>query len=125
MTESRPADDSWCDTFQKAVELFEEENDDLEAELWGDAGFHSYFTAGHDPTRGVNTAIHIAIAELFEEVSVDAELIEMRYGEVTPENVRRGVLDQIDEHAYLSSELREAIGKQIEDRVAQNMEADR
>ncbi|WP_373189953.1 hypothetical protein [Halolamina sp.] len=125
MSETEGGDESWFDAFQASVEQFDEENDDLEAQLWGDAGFHSYFAASHDPTRGVGTAIHIAIAELFEEVSVDAEFVEHRYGEVTPVTVRKAVLDQIDEITHLSRELRESIGDQVEERVARNMEAER
>jgi len=115
--------DSWFDGIKGVADQFEDDNDDLEAELWGDIGFHTFFVAdGEDPTRGVKTAIYSAFAEAIEEVHIDAEIVEMRYGEVTPETVRESVIDQMEEHTYIPSELRAAIGEAIEKRVAKNME---
>ncbi|GGL25943.1 hypothetical protein GCM10009037_06960 [Halarchaeum grantii] len=104
------------------ADRFEEENDDLEAILEGDMGFHAYFVAnGEDPTRGTHTAVFQGIYDVIEEVSVDAEIVEIRRGEVTPESVREEVLAQLDEHAHFSRDLREAIGDRVEKRVRKNM----
>jgi len=80
-------------------------------------------------TRGTNTAIYQALYDTLEAVSLDDELLEMRYGEVTPEAAGEAVLDQIDEYQYVSDPLRSNIRERVEDRVRSNMqkraEADR
>jgi len=116
--------DNWFEMLQATVDRFEEENDDLEATLAGDIGFHSYFVAdGDDPTRGSHTAIYQAIHETLEGVSVDADIVEAQRGEVTPETVSEEMMAQIDEFTYIPGELRDAIGEKVQERVRKNMEA--
>ena len=114
--------DNWMQLLQATAARFEEENDDLEALLEGDIGFHAYFTVGDDPTRGVQTAIFQGVYEALEEVSFDADLVEMRHGEVTPETVWQEVDDQINEHAYISEGLRDPIRERVKRRVGRNLE---
>lgn len=114
--------DTWFDGIKDVADQFEEENTDLEAVLEGDIGFHTFFVAeGSDPTRGVRTAMYAGLMELFEEVHIDREMVEMRHGEVTPRTVRRELENQLDEHAYLSQEMRDAIGEKVEERVEKNL----
>ncbi len=115
--------DSWFDAIKSTSKQFEDENDDLEVLLEGSIGFHTFFVAeGSDPTRGVQTAIFQGLGDLIEEVHIDREIVEHRNGEVTPETVRKEVENQLDEHAYFSSEMREAIGARVEERVEKNLE---
>ncbi|KKF39899.1 hypothetical protein FK85_24845 [Halorubrum saccharovorum] len=49
MSESTASDDrydNWMQMLQATAARFEEENDDLEALLEGDIGFHAYFAVG-------------------------------------------------------------------------------
>lgn len=116
--------DSWFVGIQSVAQQFEAENDGLEVQLYGDIGFHTFFSPnGSDPTRGVQTAIHVGLAELLEDMHIDADIVEHHFGEVTPETVGKEALAQMDEVTYLSSNTREAVADAIEDRVRQNIEA--
>jgi len=116
--------DSWFEAVQALGRQFEAENDDLEVTLEGSIGFISLFTdePPADVTRGVVTAMHQAVYETIEAVSLDEELLEMRYGEVTPEAAADAVLDQIDEYQYVSDPLRSNIRERVEARVHHNMD---
>ena len=114
--------DNWIQMLQATAARFEEENDDLEALLDGAIGFHTYFTVGDDPTRGTQAAIYQGVYEALEEVSLNAGLVEMRRGEVTPETVWQEVDDQINEHAYLSDDLRDPIRERVKQRVERNLQ---
>lgn len=123
----KEAPESPYDNFMEALKAtnkqFEDEYDDLEAILEGDIGFHTFFVAeGDDPTRGTHTAIYQGLYELLEEVSIDADIIECNYGEVTPENARKEAIAQIHEFTYLPETMAERIGDRVEDRVRKNME---
>jgi len=121
MSKSEKQFDSWFDMFKATTQRFEDENDDLEAILEGDVGFHAYFVAdGGDDTRGCHTAVYQGLYETLNEISVDAEIVESRYGEVTPKTVWKEMESQIDEYAYLPSEVREPIEKRVKERVRKN-----
>jgi hypothetical protein len=124
MSTNNTEPENFFEGLQINAQRFEDNNDDLEAILEGDIGFHAYFTSGGpDPTRGAITAIFQGIFEVIEEVSVDEELVEIHQGEVTPESVRKEVMSQIDEHGYLGEQFRDAIANSVEERVRRNLEA--
>jgi|GEM_PF-6480091 len=117
------AHDNWLEALKATGEQFDAENDDLEAILEGDIGFHTFFAAdADDPTRGVETAIHQAVNDTFEELFIDAEGVEISHGEVTPESVAEEVLAQIEGNIgqYLSDPLRANIRERVEKRVEAN-----
>ena len=115
--------DDWFEMFQATLARFEAENDDLEATLTGDVGVHSFFTAGsEDVTRGTRTAVLEAFdATALSEVTVDADLVEAHYGDVTPQTVWDVVESQMNERVYLDSTLREEIAERVKTRVADNI----
>lgn len=114
--------EDFMEGLKQNADRFEDEYDDLEAVLEGDIGFHAYFTSGGpDPTRGAITAIYQGIYDELEEVSIDAEIVELYHGEVTPETVRREIINQLDEFTYLPENLCEAIGDRVEERVEKNL----
>mgnify|MGYP000730534264 CR=1 FL=1 len=121
MSESADAE-SWLGKLRATTDRFEEENDDLEAILEGDMGFHAYFAVGEDPTRGCTTALFQGFYEVIEEVSVDAEIVEINHGEVTPETVWAEFRSQLHEHTYLSDEMESALEKRVKRRVQKNLE---
>lgn len=116
--------DSWFEMLQATANRFEDENDDLEAIIEGDIGFHAYFVAeGDDPTRGVHTAIIQGFNEAIQEVTIDADIVDINRGNVTPETVREEAMAQLNEFVYLPENIRESIGDHVEERVQKNMEA--
>lgn len=120
--------DNWLDALKGCAEQFEAENDDLEAILEGDIGFHALFVAeGDDPTRGVKTALYQALYDTLQEVHIDADIVDINRGSVTPETVAEEMVDQIEhEHGvYLSDHLRDNIRNRVITRVQENLEADR
>lgn len=115
--------DNFMDGLKQNAARFEDEYDDLEAIIEGEIGFHAYFTSGGpDPTRGVMTAIYQGLYDVLEEVSIDAEIVEIHYGEVTPETTRKAVEDQLHEYTYLPENITDAIGDRVEKRVEKNLE---
>lgn len=114
--------DNWFEMMKATADRFEDENDDLEAIIEGDIGFHAYFVAdGDDATRGCHTAVYQGIYNCLGEVSVDADIVEARHGEVTPETVWAEMESQLEEFTYLSSDLIEPIEEQVKERVRKNL----
>lgn len=125
---AQPANDeppqNWMDGLLWLDDKFQEENEDLEAILEGDLGFHAFFTrGGPDPTRGVQTAVYQGIYDQIQELSVDEEIVEMHYGELTPETVWQAVEDQIHEFTYLPESLFDPIEERVKERVEKNLES--
>jgi hypothetical protein len=111
------------DLTKQANDRFKEEYDDAEAIFEGTIGFHAFFNADDDdPTRGIHTAIYQGLFNEFQEVSVDADTVEINHGEVTPETARAELINQLHEFTYLPENLVEAIGEQAEKRVRENLE---
>jgi len=118
--------ENWFEALKSTGQQFEAENDDLEAVLEGDIGFHAFFIAeGDDATRGAMTAVYQALYDTLEEMHVDADIVEHRCGEVTPEAVADEIINQIEHEngVYLSDHFRENIRERVEKRVRKNIEA--
>jgi len=118
----RVYDRNWFEMLKATADRFEEENEDLEAILEGEMGFHAYFVAGEDPTRGCNTALFQGFYDVIEEVSVDADMVEINHGEVTPETVWIEYRRQLNEHTYLSEEMESALEQRVKRRVEKNLD---
>ena len=115
--------ESWFDAFQASTRQFAAENEDLEAILEGDAGFHAFVhTEGVDVTRGAHTAVYQALYDVLEDLYVDEELVALRWNEVTPETVAEEIISQIaDDHGvFLSEHVEAAIRDRVQDRVRTN-----
>lgn len=118
-----PQPETFLDGLKQNADRFEENNEDLEAIIEGDIGFHAYFTSGGpDPTRGCQTAIFQGVYDELEEFHLDAEVVELNQGEVTPQTARREAIEQLQKFTYLPENLVESIGDRIETRVRKNLD---
>ena len=117
------AHENWFEAFRATGEQFDAENDDLEAILEGDIGFHAFFAAdADDPTRGVQTAIYQGIYDKLNELHVDADIVRLQHGEVTPETVWLTLRDQLEEFTYLSEPMLLSIEERVKERVEKNLD---
>lgn len=115
--------ENFVDALMAAEQQFEEEYDDLEAIIEGDIGFHAFFVAeGDDATRGVHTAVYQGIYDCLQEVSVDAEIVEIQHGEVTPDTVWKETRTQLEEFTYLPDTLLEPVEDRVKERIQKNLE---
>lgn len=85
------------DILQEASEEFQEH--DLGAmTLYGKMGLHTlYAHDAQDFEAAFETAFLKALSETFEDLWVEADIVEEQHGEVTPETVATETVDQIHE----------------------------
>lgn len=71
----------------------------------GLCGFHTFFKGDEpgDVRYGMDTAFHAAIDKAFQDMWLDAEVIEEEHGEFTPETAARELEMQLEEFHHVST----------------------
>jgi len=85
-------------------------------------GLHTlYDDDAEDPTIGWKTAFYGVIHEATEEVSIDADTLEIHHGEVSPEAAREELKNQLYDHINWH-DLEEEILNEVANHVERRME---